>query len=126
MDIFVIKQNPQLFLQGWTNDELELEMDMIRLVVKSLRSLRSQLAPNERHERRATFVHCRAKDILSEFDDAPVVCKVDVINGDLSGYLNQQGNINVDADEKLKKITCDRRFTVRIAGSVLVETSNRN
>ncbi|GER47214.1 valine--tRNA ligase [Striga asiatica] len=113
-------------MQSWTNDEVELEMDMIESVVKSLRSLRSQLAPNERHERRAAFVRCRTNDaceviksheleittlatlssleVLSEKDDAPLGCKVDVVNEALSIFLKQQGNINVQAElEKIRK-----------------------
>ncbi|KAL2250611.1 UNVERIFIED_CONTAM: Valine--tRNA ligase, mitochondrial 1 [Sesamum indicum] len=155
----------------WTNDAVELEMDTIESVVKSLRSLRSQLAPNERFEslflsdkekaaltenlfalvevfcgilreelvsmscgklkrhlvpKRAAFVRCRTNDachiikkheleistlatlssldVLSEADDAPVGCIVDVVNEALSVYLKLKGNINVEAElEKLKK-----------------------
>ncbi|KAK6126186.1 hypothetical protein DH2020_040067 [Rehmannia glutinosa] len=46
----VISEYPST-VECWTNDDVESEMDMIESVVKSLRSLRSQLAPNERHER---------------------------------------------------------------------------
>ncbi|KAL2514378.1 Valine--tRNA ligase [Forsythia ovata] len=113
-------------VECWTNDNVELEMDMIESVVKSLRSLRSTLAPKERHERRAAYVRCRLNDacniiksheleittlatlssleVLSESDDAPVGCKVDVVNESLSVYLKLQGNINVEAErQKLKK-----------------------
>lgn len=42
--------------------------------------------------------------VLSESDDAPVGCKVDVVNENLSVYLQLQGNINVEAElQKLKK-----------------------
>lgn len=42
--------------------------------------------------------------VLSEIDDAPVGCKVDVVNENLSVYLQLQGNINVEAElQKLKK-----------------------
>ncbi|KAI3474661.1 hypothetical protein Pfo_029846 [Paulownia fortunei] len=113
-------------VECWTNDDVELEMDMIESVVKSLRSLRSQLAPNERYERRAAFVRCRTNDachvikkheleiatlatlssldVLSETDDAPAGCIVDVVNEALSVFLKLKGNINVEAElEKLKK-----------------------
>ncbi|KAG8374248.1 hypothetical protein BUALT_Bualt11G0111500 [Buddleja alternifolia] len=121
----VISEYPST-VESWTNDDVELEMDMIESVVKSLRSLRSQLASNERHERRAAFVRCRTNDacniiknheleiatlatissldVLSESDDVPVGCKVDVVNEALSVFLKQKGNINVEAElEKLRK-----------------------
>ncbi|KAL8526538.1 hypothetical protein ACS0TY_015654 [Phlomoides rotata] len=117
-------------VESWTNDDVELEMDMIESVVKSLRSLRSQLAPNERHERRAAFVRCRTTDacaiikrheleittlasvsslnVLSESDDVPVGCMVDVVNEALSVFLKQTGSVNVEAElEKLRKKTED-------------------
>ncbi|XP_022882885.1 valine--tRNA ligase, mitochondrial 1-like isoform X2 [Olea europaea var. sylvestris] len=121
----VICEYPSI-VECWTNDSVEMEMDMIESVVKSLRSLRSTLAPKERHERRAAYVRCRLNDackifkdheleiatlatlssleVLSEIDDAPVGCKVDVVNENLSVYLQLQGNINVEAElQKLKK-----------------------
>ncbi|KAK4396334.1 Valine--tRNA ligase, mitochondrial 1, partial [Sesamum angolense] len=121
----VISEYPST-VECWTNDAVELEMDIIESVVKSLRSLRSQLAPNERFERRAAFVRCRTNDachtikkheleiatlatlssldVLSEADDAPVGCIVDVVNEALSVYLKLKGSINVEAElEKLKK-----------------------
>ncbi|KAL0338421.1 UNVERIFIED_CONTAM: Valine--tRNA ligase, mitochondrial 1 [Sesamum angustifolium] len=121
----VISEYPST-VECWTNDAVELEMDIIESVVKSLRSLRSQLAPNERFERRAAFVRCRTNDachtikkheleiatlatlssldVLGEADDAPVGCIVDVVNEALSVYLKLKGSINVEAElEKLKK-----------------------
>ncbi|KAL6496268.1 Valine--tRNA ligase, mitochondrial 1 [Orobanche gracilis] len=120
----VISEYPSI-VECWTDDDVESEMDMIESVVKSLRSLRSQLAPNERHQRRAAFVRCRTNDacgiikrheleiatlatlstleVLSESDDAPLGCKVDVVNEALSVFL-KQGNINIDAElEKVGK-----------------------
>ncbi|KAK4481062.1 hypothetical protein RD792_011932 [Penstemon davidsonii] len=121
----VISEYPSA-VECWINDDVELEMDMIESVVKSLRSLRAQLAPNERHERRAAFVRCRTDDtcdlikkheleiatlatissmeVVRESDDAPVGCIVDVVNESLSVFLKLRGNINVEAElEKLKK-----------------------
>ncbi|KAL8036187.1 hypothetical protein ABFS82_12G140100 [Erythranthe guttata] len=121
----VISEYPST-VECWTDDGVESEMEMIESVVKSLRSLRSQLAPNERHERRAAFVRCRKSDaceiikmheleiatlatlsslnVLSERDDAPLGCKVDVVNEALSVFLTQKGNIDVEAElEKLRK-----------------------
>lgn len=117
-------------VESWTNDGVEKEMDMIESVVRSLRSLRSQLAPNERHERRAAFVRCRTTDVceiikrheleittlasvssldvLNESDDAPVGCMVDVVDEALSVFLKQTGSINVEAElEKIRKKTED-------------------
>ncbi|XP_051129564.1 valine--tRNA ligase, mitochondrial 1 [Andrographis paniculata] len=121
----VVSEYPAV-VESWTNADVELEMDIVESVVKSLRSLRSQLEPNERHERRAAFVRCRtheARDtvkkheleittlatlsslsVLTEGDDAPAGCKVDVVNEALQVFLKQKGNINVEAElEKLKK-----------------------
>lgn len=120
----VISEYPSA-VKSWTNDDIELEMDIIESVVKSLRSLRSQLAPSERLQRRAAIVRCRTIDacdtikrheleistlamlssltVLSENDDVPVGCLVDVVNESLSVFL-KQGSINVEAElEKLKK-----------------------
>ncbi|KAL3839603.1 hypothetical protein ACJIZ3_024194 [Penstemon smallii] len=115
-------------VECWTNDDVELEMDMVEAVVKSLRSLRAQLAPNERHERQAAFIRCQTKakdacdiikkhemeiktlanlssmEVLSESDDAPLECTEDVVNESLSVFLKLRGNINVEAEvENLKK-----------------------
>ncbi|KAL0336887.1 UNVERIFIED_CONTAM: Valine--tRNA ligase, mitochondrial 1 [Sesamum calycinum] len=121
----VISEYPST-VECWSNNDVESDMDMVESVVKSLRSLRSQLAPNERHERRAAFVRCRTNDacdiikkheleiatlatlssldVLTESDDAPAGCKVDVVNEALSVFLKQQGSINVEAElEKLRK-----------------------
>ncbi|KAL0316244.1 UNVERIFIED_CONTAM: Valine--tRNA ligase, mitochondrial 1 [Sesamum radiatum] len=121
----VISEYPST-VECWSNNGVESDMDMVESVVKSLRSLRSQLAPNERHERRAAFVRCRTNDacdiikkheleiatlatlssldVLTESDDAPAGCKVDVVNEALSVFLKQQGSINVEAElEKLRK-----------------------
>ncbi|KAL0333355.1 UNVERIFIED_CONTAM: Valine--tRNA ligase, mitochondrial 1 [Sesamum angustifolium] len=92
----VISEYPST-VECWSNDDVESDMDMVESVVKSLRSLRSQLAPNDRHERRAAFVRCRTNDacdiikkheleiatlatlssldVLTESDDAPAGCK---------------------------------------------------
>ncbi|CAA2934126.1 valine--tRNA ligase, mitochondrial 1-like isoform X2 [Olea europaea subsp. europaea] len=113
-------------VECWTNDNVELKMDMIESVVKSLRSLRPTLEPKERHERLAAYVRCRLNDacnniksheleittlatlssleVLSESDDALVSCKVYVVNEALSVFLKLQGNINIEAErQKLKK-----------------------
>ncbi|XP_057805457.1 valine--tRNA ligase, mitochondrial 1 [Salvia miltiorrhiza] len=120
----VISEYPSV-VKSWINDDVESEMDMIESVVKSLRSLRSQLPPNERLQRRAAIVRCRTNDactiimrhdleiatlallssltVLSENDDVPVGCLVDVVNESLSVFL-KQGSINVEAElEKLRK-----------------------
>ncbi|KAL1565985.1 Valine--tRNA ligase, mitochondrial 1 [Salvia divinorum] len=120
----VISEYPSV-VKSWTNDDVESEMDMIESVVKSLRSLKSQLPANERLQRRAAIVRCRTNDacdiikghdleistlaqlssltVLSENDDVPVGCLVDIVNESLSVFLSQ-GSINVEAElGKLKK-----------------------
>ncbi|GFQ01299.1 valine--tRNA ligase [Phtheirospermum japonicum] len=121
----VISEYPS-HVKSWTNDNVELEMDIIESVVKSLRSLRSQLAPNERLQKRAAIVRSRTNDacdvikrheleiatlaslssltVLNENDDVPRGCLVDVVTESISVFLPQQGNINIEAEvEKLRK-----------------------
>ena len=38
-------------MQSWTNEKVEFEMDMVESAVKSLRSLRANLAAGEINER---------------------------------------------------------------------------
>lgn len=46
--------------------------------------------------------------MLSESDDVPVGCMVDVVNEALSVFLKQTGSINVEAElEKIRKKTED-------------------
>ncbi|KAL3526173.1 hypothetical protein ACH5RR_014545 [Cinchona calisaya] len=110
----------------WNNETVESEMDMVESVVRSLRSIRSSLPANERHERRAAFVLCRSNDVadiiqhrqpeiatlaslsslevLSENDAAPAGCAVSVVSEAVSVYLKLRGTINAEAErEKLKK-----------------------
>ncbi|KAG6386313.1 hypothetical protein SASPL_155208 [Salvia splendens] len=113
-------------IKSWTNDDVELEMDMIDSVVKSLRSLKSQLPPKVRP---AATVRCLTNDacdiikghgleiatlaklssltVLSENADVPVGYLVDVVNESLSVFL-EQGSINAEAElgklkEKMKE-----------------------
>ncbi|KAL6524885.1 Valine--tRNA ligase, mitochondrial 1 [Orobanche minor] len=120
----VISEYPSA-VKSWNNDDVELEMDIVESLVKSLRSLRSQLAPNERLQRRAAIVRSRTNDacdiikrheleiatlamlssltVISENDDVPTGCLVDVVNESLSVFL-KQGSINIEAEvEKLRK-----------------------
>ncbi|EPS69810.1 hypothetical protein M569_04953, partial [Genlisea aurea] len=113
-------------VEGWTDDDVESEMNTIESVVKSLRSLRAQLAPDERHKRRAAFVLCRTNDairtiknhemeittlatlsslnVLTDSDEAPAGCILLVVDETLSVYLQNRGTINVEAErEKLNK-----------------------
>ncbi|XXG89905.1 hypothetical protein AAC387_Pa12g1796 [Persea americana] len=113
-------------IEEWTNERIEEEMDLIESAVKSLRSLRPLLPPNERHERRPGFVLCRTEavadvirnqeliistlaslsslKILNENDVAPVGCAVAIVNEHLSVYLQVEGSLNTEAErEKLKK-----------------------
>ncbi|OVA16157.1 Aminoacyl-tRNA synthetase [Macleaya cordata] len=113
-------------VKEWTNEVIEYEMDLVESTVKSLRSLRSQLSPNERHERRPGFVVCRTDamaeiiksheleiatlaslsslEVLAENDARLAECAVDVVNEHLSVYLQLQGSLNAEAErEKLIK-----------------------
>lgn len=121
----MICEYPSL-VECWTNEDVELEMNIVESLVKSLRVLRSQLPPNERHERRAAFIRCRTNDacetiknheleiatlatlssldVISERDAAPVGCILEVINENFSVHLKLRGSINVDAErDKIKK-----------------------
>ncbi|XP_059629353.1 valine--tRNA ligase, mitochondrial 1 isoform X2 [Cornus florida] len=113
-------------VEGWTNEQVEYEMDLVESAVKSLRSLRSLMPPKERHERRAAFALCRTDavaeiikrhelevstlatllslKVLSESDADPVGCAVSVVNEALSVFLKLRGTLNAEAErEKLKK-----------------------
>ncbi|XP_027069479.2 valine--tRNA ligase, mitochondrial 1-like isoform X1 [Coffea arabica] len=112
-------------VEVWNNDTVESEMDLVEAVVKSLRSIRSLLPANERHERRSGFVLCRSNDatgiiqrrqleistlaslssitVLGENDVSPAGCAVSVVNEVVSVYLELRGSINAEAErEKLK------------------------
>ncbi|XP_058071799.1 valine--tRNA ligase, mitochondrial 1 isoform X2 [Magnolia sinica] len=121
----MISEYPSV-VEEWINERIEYEMDLVESAVKSLRSLRSLLPPNERHERRPAFVLCRTAAVadiirnqeleistlaslsslklLTENDAAPAGCAVCIVNEHLSVYLQLQGTLNVEAErEKLRK-----------------------
>ncbi|KAL9153603.1 hypothetical protein ABFS82_10G060500 [Erythranthe guttata] len=123
----VISEYPST-VESWNIDGVELEMDLIQFVVKSLRSLRAQLGPNEKCERLAAFVVCLTSDawntikkhelevstlatlsslhVLSKKDDVPVGCILDTLNESesVSVFLKLKGVVNVEAEfEKLNK-----------------------
>ncbi|XP_041997583.1 valine--tRNA ligase, mitochondrial 1-like isoform X4 [Salvia splendens] len=118
----VISEYPSV-VKSWTNDDVESEMDMINSVIKSLRSLKSQLPPKVRP---AAIVHCHTNyahgiikghdmeivtlaklsslTVLSEDDDVPVGYLVELVNESLSVFL-EQGSIKFEAElGKLKKM----------------------
>ncbi|ERN14543.1 hypothetical protein AMTR_s00038p00088230 [Amborella trichopoda] len=113
-------------VEEWTNEEIENEMNLIESTVRSIRSLRTLLPPNERHERRPAFVLCKTNavagiikqheleistlatlssiKVLTENDATPVGCAVNIVNEHLSVYLQVQGFLNAEAErEKLRK-----------------------
>ncbi|KAK4481003.1 hypothetical protein RD792_011871, partial [Penstemon davidsonii] len=117
----VISEYPSA-VECWTNDDVELEMDMVDSVVKSLNSLRARLTP----KRRAALIRCDSNDtchliknreleivtlamlssmeVVRESDDDPVGYIKDVVNESLSVFLKIRGNYNVKALlEKVEK-----------------------
>ncbi|KAJ4964063.1 hypothetical protein NE237_024002 [Protea cynaroides] len=114
------------FVKEWSNERIEDEMDVVEHVVRSLRSLLSELPPNERHARRPAFVLCRtdaiaeiiqshdleistlaslsSMKVLGENDAVPAGCAVSIVNENLSVYLPLQGAVSAEAElEKLNK-----------------------
>ncbi|KAK6916154.1 Aminoacyl-tRNA synthetase, class Ia [Dillenia turbinata] len=107
------------YVEKWTNEKVEYEMDLVESAVKSLRSL-----AKESRERRPAFALCRTgllKDIISsheleiltlanlssltvisENDAAPTGWAVSVVNENLSVYLKLRVNAAAEL-EKLKK-----------------------
>ncbi|XP_075649349.1 valine--tRNA ligase, mitochondrial 1-like [Castanea sativa] len=108
-------------VEGWTNETVEYEMDLVDSAVKSLRSL-----ANERRERRPAFVLCRnaafaeiidshqreiitlanlsTLTVIGENDATPVGCAVSVVNENLSVYLELRGTLSPEAElEKIRK-----------------------
>ncbi|KAL4595270.1 hypothetical protein ACB092_12G079300 [Castanea dentata] len=108
-------------VEGWTNETVEYEMDLVDSAVKSLRSL-----ANERRERRPAFVLCRNEafaeiidshqreiitlanlstlTVIGENDATPVGCAVSVVNENLSVYLELRGTLSPEAElEKIRK-----------------------
>ncbi|KAF9617189.1 hypothetical protein IFM89_035071 [Coptis chinensis] len=109
----------------WTNETTESQMDLVEGIVRSLRSLRSQLSPNERHQRRPAFVVCRTDkseiiktyeleistlaslsslEVLGEYDTRLAECGLEVVNEEITVYLELRGALNTEAElEKLRK-----------------------
>ncbi|KAL6003256.1 Valine--tRNA ligase, mitochondrial 1 [Asimina triloba] len=121
----MISEYPSV-IEEWTNEQIEYDMGLVESAVKSLRSLRTQLPPNERHDRRPGFTLCRTAAVadiiknqdleistlaslsslklLDEYDAAPDGCAVCIVNEHLSVYLQLRGTLDVEAErEKLKK-----------------------
>ncbi|CAN6453689.1 unnamed protein product [Victoria cruziana] len=115
-----------LVIEEWTDEEIEKEMNLLDSVVRSIRSLRALLPAEERQKKQKAFVLCKADDvrevisshqlevstlailssleILSEKDAAPVGCSVNIVNENVSVYLQVQGSLNADAEQdKLRK-----------------------
>ncbi|CAL5082726.1 unnamed protein product [Urochloa decumbens] len=121
-DSIMVSEYPSL-VEGWTDDRLEIQMDIVLDAVNRIRSLKP---PTDSNERRPAFALCRGQEIaatiqsyqslivslssvshlkiLTENDETPADCATAVVNKDLSVYLQLQGALNADAElEKLKK-----------------------
>ncbi|XP_068655538.1 valine--tRNA ligase, mitochondrial 1 [Aristolochia californica] len=121
----MISEYPSV-VEEWTNDTIEDEMNVVESAVKSIRSLRPLLPPNERNDRRPAFVLARnghvadiiksqeleivtlaslsSLKVLNEDDMAPSGCALSIVNENLTVYLQLQGTVNVEAEcEKLRK-----------------------
>ncbi|XP_044971413.1 valine--tRNA ligase, mitochondrial 1-like [Hordeum vulgare subsp. vulgare] len=121
-DSIMISEYPSA-VQGWANDKVENEMEIVLDAVSKLRSLRP---PTDIQLRRPSFVLCRNLEIaatvqhyqaqiatlasvssikiLTEDDPAPSDCATDIVNKDLAVYLQLRGALDTDAEhEKLRK-----------------------
>ncbi|KAL6905179.1 hypothetical protein ACP4OV_002780 [Aristida adscensionis] len=114
-------------VQEWANDQNENEMDIVLNIVTNLRSLQST---TYMHERRPAFVLCRSPEIaatvqcyqsqiitlasvsilkiLTDDDATPSDCTTNIVNKDLSVYLQLHGALNTEAErEKLRRMKGD-------------------
>ncbi|XP_020088963.1 valine--tRNA ligase, mitochondrial 1-like [Ananas comosus] len=121
-DSIMISEYPSI-REEWTNEQIESEMEIVIGTVRKLRSLRPA---NDKNERYPSFALCRGSDIaaimrsnefqivtlasisslkiLTEDDAPPAGCAIDVVNENLSVYLQLQGALNAEAErEKLRK-----------------------
>ncbi|KAF0928842.1 hypothetical protein E2562_010700 [Oryza meyeriana var. granulata] len=121
-DSIMISEYPSV-VQEWTNDKIENEMEIVLDAVNKLRSLRPH---TDIHERCPAFVLCRGVEIsatiqcyqsqiatlasisslkiLTEDDPTPPNCATNIVNKDLSVYLQLRGAVNTEAErEKLRK-----------------------
>ncbi|URE01864.1 Anticodon-binding domain of tRNA, partial [Musa troglodytarum] len=118
----MISEYPSV-VEAWTNERIESDMEIVNGAVRKLRSLRPQ---SDKSERYPALALCRGHDvsnsikayeleiltlatvsslkILTEDDSVPAGCAVDVVNENLSVYLQLQGTLNAEAEwEKLRK-----------------------
>ncbi|KAL6641285.1 hypothetical protein ACP70R_019466 [Stipagrostis hirtigluma subsp. patula] len=121
-DSIMLSEYPSV-VQEWTNDQIENEMDTVLDTVTKLRSLRPT---TDMHERRPAFLLCRNPEIaatvqcyqsqittlasvstvkiLTEDDAIPSDCATNIVNKDLSVYLQLRGALNTEAErEKLRR-----------------------
>ncbi|KAL8154417.1 hypothetical protein V2J09_012177 [Rumex salicifolius] len=117
-------------IESWENGNAETKMNIIESTVRSLRSLKSTMPPNEQRERRPAYALCRSDEIvdiissheleiltlasvatikvIGESRDAGPGCAVDIVNEHLSVYLKVRGAISAEAErEKMRKKTHD-------------------
>ncbi|XP_048132008.1 valine--tRNA ligase, mitochondrial 1-like isoform X2 [Rhodamnia argentea] len=113
-------------VECWTNERVELEMDLIESTVKSLRSLRSEGLRKHKNDRIPAYAYCQREEVadviksheleivtlaalsslevlLSEKDVVPARCAFENVNENLKVYLKVQGELNAEAEcEKIK------------------------
>ncbi|OMO65589.1 Aminoacyl-tRNA synthetase, class Ia [Corchorus olitorius] len=113
-------------IESWTNEKVEIEMDLVESTVRSLRSLRAQHLAKQKNERLPAFAFCQNKEVaeiiksceleiltlatlsslkvlLSGVDVAPAGCAFENVNENLKVYLKVQGNLNAEAElEKIR------------------------
>lgn len=114
------------YVECWTSERVELEMDLVESTVKSLRSLRSEVLAKRRNERLPAYAYCQNEEVagiiksheleivtlatlsslevlLSERDVVPARCAFENVNENLKVYLKVEGNLNAEAErEKIK------------------------
>ncbi|OMO97080.1 Aminoacyl-tRNA synthetase, class Ia, partial [Corchorus capsularis] len=50
-------------IESWTNEKVEIEMDLVESTVRSLRSLRAQHLAKQKNERLPAFAFCQSKEV---------------------------------------------------------------
>ncbi|XP_073000984.1 valine--tRNA ligase, mitochondrial 1-like [Typha latifolia] len=138
-DSIMITDYPSV-VEDWTNEEIECDMETVIGTVRKLRSLRPPGHKNERHPAFAlgrghdvagivksyqiqilTLASISSLKILAEEDTPPVGCAMEVVNENLSVYLQLQGALNAESErEKLTR----KREDIQKQYSILARKMN--